>query len=285
MRTRFLSILSAILFLAPMLGSGQVLTPEDDGIIPDPPKFHHHNRVIEYPFLRQADMMWSTRHWERIDLREKINQHLYYPIKAIPDRKSLFDVLIDGILTEGTITEVFKDDRFTIGLTAQALEQLVSSFDTIQLDPDIPVNPGDPSTYFLDTISIKANNVLAYLIKSDWYFDKQRGEMKNRIIALAPYVENPKNKNNKYPLFWVWFPDARYALHTHQAYNRNNQIQRMTFDEIFHLRIFNSMVYKEDNVYDREIADYKRNDALEQLLEAQMIRENLRNFEHDLWEF
>jgi hypothetical protein len=59
----------------------------------------------------------------------------------------------------------------------------------------------------------------------------------------------------------------------------------MTFDEIFHLRIFNSMVYKEDNVYDREIADYKRNDALEQLLEAQMIRENLRNFEHDLWEF
>jgi hypothetical protein len=27
---------------------------------------------------------------------------LYYPIKPIPDRKSLFDVLKDGILTEGT---------------------------------------------------------------------------------------------------------------------------------------------------------------------------------------
>jgi gliding motility associated protien GldN len=280
-------LIAAVVVLAFLVqpASAQVLTPDDDGIIPDPPKFHHHNRVISYPFLRQADMMWSTRHWERIDLREKINQHLYYPIKAIPDRKSMFDVLVDGILQEGTIVEIFKDDRFTIPLTSEGLEELVNKYDTIPLDEDLGAVPTDPSTYFVDTIKVRANNVIAYLIKSDWYFDKQRGEMKNRIIALAPFVQDPQNKKNKYPLFWVWFPDARIALHTHTVYNRNNQIQRLTFDEVFHLRIFNSVVYKEDNVYDRAIADYKRSDALSQLLEAQMIRENLRNFEHDLWEF
>lgn len=273
-----------VLFVAQPL-SGQVLTPDDDGIIPDPPKFHHHNRVIAYPFLRQADMMWSTRHWERIDLREKINQHLYYPTKPIPDRKSLFDVLVDGILTEGTIIEIFKDDRFTLSLTPEGLEELINQYDTLAVDEDLGVVKDDPTTFDIDTTKIRANDVIAYEIKSDWYFDKQRGEMKNRIIALAPIVADPKNKNNKYPLFWVWFPDARVALHTHTAYNRNNQIQRLTFDEIFHLRLFNSTIYKEDNVYDRTIADYKRSDALSQLLEAQMIRENLRNFEHDLWEF
>jgi hypothetical protein len=75
------------------------------------------------------------------------------------------------------------------------------------------------------------------------------------------------------------------ALHTHTTYNRNNRKQRLTFDEVFHLRYFDSVVYKEDNVYDRAIADYKINDTMMQLLEAQQIRENLRNFEHDLWEY
>jgi hypothetical protein len=45
------------------------------------------------------------------------------------------------------------------------------------------------------------------------------------------------------------------------------------------------VVYKEDNVYDRAIKDYKRNSSMDQLLEASYIREKLRNLEHDLWEF
>jgi len=267
------------------MGNAQILTPDDDGVIPEPTKFQYHNRVIAYPFLRQADMVWSTRHWERIELKEKVNHHLYYPLKAVVDRKPLFDVLVDGIVSEGTILEVFKDDRFTIPLTPEGLEQLVSNLDTIAIDPDLPVRREDPSTFFLDTIRVRANNVTAYLIKSDWFFDKQRGEMKNRIIGIAPFVQDPKNPANSYPLFWVWFPDARYALHTHTAFNRNNDAKRLTFDEVFHLRQFNSVIYKEENVFDRTIADYKRNDALSQLLEAQTIRENLRNMEHDMWEF
>lgn len=99
----------------------QVLAPEDDGIIREDEKFHHNNRVVPYAYLRQADLLWSTRHWERIDLREKINHNLYYPLKATVDRKSLFDVLVDGIVSEGTITEVFKDDRFTLPLTPKDL--------------------------------------------------------------------------------------------------------------------------------------------------------------------
>jgi gliding motility associated protien GldN len=108
--------------------------------------------------------------------------------------------------------------------------------------------------------------------------------LKNRIIAIAPVVKNPKTKDI-YPLFWIWFPDARYALATNTAFNRGNNMQRLTFDQVFHLRFFSSVIYKEENVYDRSIADYKRKSTLEQLLEGQQIREKLRNFENDLWEF
>mgnify|MGYP003624964321 FL=1 len=62
-------------------------------------------------------------------------------------------------------------------------------------------------------------------------------------------------------------------------------MQRLTFDQIFHIRYFNSTIFREDNVYDRAIKDYKRNNPMDQLLEGQRIKEDLRNYEHDLWEY
>lgn len=264
--------------LGSSVSQAQVLMPADDGIIPDPPKHHHNNQVFPYPYLREADLMWSTRHWERIDLREKINLHLYYPVVPLPDRKSLFSVLVDGIMNEETIREVFADDRFEIPLTMQQVSAYTEKIDTT-FDPD------DPRIILLiDTIRITSKDVLAYEIKSDWFFDKQRGEMKNRIIGISPLVRNPVTQD-VYNLFWVWFPDARYAMATHTAYNGQNNNFRLTFDQVFHLRYFNSVIYKENNVYDRQIKEYKQNSPMEQLLEAQKIKEKLRDMEHDLWEY
>lgn len=40
-------------------------------------------RMIPYEFVREADAIWSRRVWESIDLREKINLQLYYPMDDI----------------------------------------------------------------------------------------------------------------------------------------------------------------------------------------------------------
>jgi gliding motility associated protien GldN len=266
------------LYVTPSALSAQVISPSDDGVIVDARKDYHHNMVFPYPYLREADMMWSTRHWERIDLRQKMNLHLYYPVQALPDRKSLFDVIIDGIMTEGTIIEVFADDRFETPLTAEQAAGYVQMIDTIK-DPD------DPTIILLvDTTSISSKDVKFWEIKSDWFFDKQRGELKNRILGISPIVENPKTLE-KYNLFWVWFPDARMALATHASFNGQNNSSRLTYDQVFHLRFFDSVIYKEDNVYDRQIEEYKRSSNLDQLLEAERIKTNLRNMEAELWEY
>jgi len=272
-----LGIVLATLVL-PQSGESQVLTPQDDDIVPDPPKHYHHNMVFPYPFLREADIMFKTRHWERIMLKEKMNHHLYYPIRDLPDRKSLYNVLLDGILTEGTIIEVYADDRFEIALTPEQVENYAADIDTTY-DPDDPTN-----ILLIDTIRVQPNNVIAYDLKSDWFFDKQRGEMKNRILGISPYVENPQTAE-RYNLFWVWFPDARYALATNVAYNSRNKAMQLTYDQIFHLRFFDSIITKTDNVYDRAIEDYKAGNPMEQLLEAQKIKTKLREFESDLWTY
>jgi gliding motility associated protien GldN len=261
-----------------LFATGQVITPEDDGLTPKRELHAANARVIPYSFIRQDDIMWSTRQWERIQVQEKLNHPLYYPVKALPDRKSLFDVLKDAILTEGTISEVFVDDRFEMPLTTQEVADILFRVDTI-LDPD------DPSIVLgIDSIEIKSPDLRYWEIKSDWYFDKKRGEMKNRIIGISPVVEDPSTREI-YPTFWIWFPDARQAMSTHVAYNPSNNTRRMTFDQIFQMRYFNAVVYKENNVYDRGIKDYKNGRPLDQLLESRRIREELRNYEHDLWQF
>ncbi len=265
------------LFLLPKISDAQVISPYDDGIIPDDPKHYHNNQVFPYPYLREADMMWSTRHWERIDLRQKMNLHLYYPVQAVPDRKSLYDVIVDGILNEGTIYEVFADDRFEIRLEPDQVRGYVQMVDTLKDDDTGEI-------LLIDTVSITSKDVKFWEIKSDWFFDKQRGEMKNRILGISPLVENPKT-GDRYNLFWVWFPDARYAMATHVAFNGHNNSARLTYDQVFHLRFFDSVIYKEDNVYDREIEEYKRSSTLDQLLEAERIKNNLRNLEAELWEY
>ena len=266
----------AVLFLVGLTLKAQVLSPQDDGLIPKSEMHTGQARVIPYAHLRQDDMLWSRRNWERIHTLEKLNHPLYYPIQALPDRKSLFDVMKDAILSEGSITEVYDDDLFLRPLTMNEVSNRLFRIDTIR-DND------DGTILAIDSIEIKSNNILAWDIKSDWYFDKQRGELKNRIIGISPVIKDP-SEGDIINLFWVWFPDARQAFSTNVAYNPNNNTRRLTFDQIFQMRYFNAIVMKEDNVYDREIKDYKANNPMEQLLESKRIREEIRNREHDYWQ-
>ena len=36
-------------------------------------------RLVPYTHLREADVTWEKRVWRTIDIREKVNQPLYYP--------------------------------------------------------------------------------------------------------------------------------------------------------------------------------------------------------------
>ena len=40
-------------------------------------------KVVPYEFVREADVAWSKRVWRAIDLREKFNHPLYYPLDDI----------------------------------------------------------------------------------------------------------------------------------------------------------------------------------------------------------
>jgi len=256
------------------------LGPEDDGIVKRSNMHHNASNVEEpfkYSYLHEDDILWSERHWERIELKEKINFPLKYPLDSLPDRLSLYQVLYNAIFAEGTIQTTYGDEYFLVPQTPEETKGKIVYYPT-QISADgLRVDT-------IDEIPTTPRDIVSYQIKSDWYFDKKRGELKNRIIAIAPEAVNRTSKERE-PLFWIYFPDARIAMSRAVAFNEKNYKQRLTFDQIMHLRKFSSTIIKVDNVYGRTIEEYNRNRSMNQLLEAARLKEDLRNKEHDMWTY
>jgi gliding motility associated protien GldN len=245
-------------------------------------------RAITYPPRREADVMWSKRVWRVIDLREKINLPLYYPDEPILDRKSLFDVIKDAAMKDGTITcfnNPLTDDEFRFEMTKSEIEALLVSWDSTNQVED----PNNPGTYVSAPVKneITTSRVWKYWVKEDWFFDKQRSVLDVRIIGLCPLIEKKTETGESTgadkPLFWIYFPEARPVFANAEVYMRHNDAERRTLEDLFWKRMFSSYVRKESNVYNRGIYDYKT--GLDMLLEAERVKNDIFTYEHDLFHF
>lgn len=241
--------------------------------------------VVPLAYLREADVMWSKRVWRIIDLKEKLNLPFGHPTEKINDRRSLNDILYDAV-KEGTLT-AYNEEEFMFPMTREEFQRVGGAgVDTTQItDPD-------PPYLTRDTVIVREfspANVVAYRVKEEWFFDKQRSVLDVRIIGIAPLIYAVDDKGNrregdlKVPIFWIYFPEARKILVNQEVFMRGNDSDRRTWDDIFQKRMFTSYIYKENNVYDRRIEDYKM--GMDALLEAERIKYEITNLEHDLWEY
>ena len=265
-------------------------------------KEKHHNKIVQkYAPLRQADVMWSRKIWREIDLRQKINHPFYYPENdgvghTIVDRKSLIDVIYSAI-QEGSITaydNAAMDDEFREEMSQDAIKKIGGAKEEIVevIDWDAVAEGADPEEATKKELSkteFNRNSIKKWRLKEEWFFDKQRSVMDVRIIGLAPLQEDRDEVNGQIlgtfsPLFWVYFPEAREVLINAEVFNLvKNNAERRTYDDIFWKRMFGSTITKESSVMDRKINEYMV--GLDALLEAERIKVEIFNIEHDLWEY
>ena len=257
--------------------------------------------VRQYTHLREADVMWSRKIWREIDLREKINHPFYYPENdgvgtTTSDRKSLIDVIFSAI-NEGSITaygNAAMDDEFRQAMTQEEIKSIggASSEMVEVIDWDAVAAGADPEDAKMQTLSEKEfdrNTIKKWRLKEEWYFDKQKSTMDVRILGLAPLQEDKDEVTSRLtgsfsPLFWVYFPEAREILINAEVFNSvKNDAERRTYDDIFWKRMFNSTITMEANVMNRRINEYMV--GLDALLEAERIKADIFNIEHDLWEY
>ena len=235
---------------------------------------------LEYEYIDDRDILWSKIVYEKIDLSERLNFPLLFPIDDnlyVDTRKSLWRVLKENIIDKN-ITLIYNanNDNFKELLT---YEQAMSSL-------KISKNYGDENDPDFQTIEITSADITGYYLKGMWYFDKRRGELMYRLLAIMPVgknIEDPFDEEMKTTFFWIWYPSIRKILHKELVFNDTSNANQISFDQLLISRRFSSYIYKEDNIYgDRPISVYKLK-GLESILESQRIKKEILDFEQDLW--
>lgn len=237
-------------------------------------KIQQETEALTYSPIREADILWEKRIWQVIDTREKMNLGFRNP------QMPLY-TLLEKAIRKGEITAFSTiDDKFSTVLDTIELYKLLTRVDTVRvIDPvtnaehlQIVRNDFDPET------------VVKYRVKEMWYFDKQRSTLRVQILGIAPVVERKDEKggvNYEKPLFWVYYPECRKILAKHQAPVAGNLESKMSWEDIFEMRMFTSTITKESNIYDRRLEDYLAGNS--RLQEADKIKQENFNKEHDVW--
>ncbi|WP_343021701.1 gliding motility protein GldN [Flavobacterium sp. PL12] len=293
-RNFFIAIISITGSLA-SFGQSNLLnakTPSEIGIKSAAQLDADNDKPLAYGYVEDRDVLMGKTVWEIIDLSERINFALYFPIDAAnigPDRRSLYDVLTKA-MKNGEITEVYTDSYFNTKKSLQDIEGSLSRIDTTDAGRE-QINAGKKvSEEYVLRQDLTAADVTQYKIKGYWYFDKRQSELKYRLLGICPVTPDVYSMNSEekdyIELFWVFFPAARDVLHTAKAFNDKNSAMPISFDQILNSRRFNSVIYKEENVYgDRSIDEYMKDNAQNQLLESERVKDKIRNFESDMWNY
>jgi len=322
--------LTLVFALMCLLSYGQVVQAENDTVkkstvaAPERPPIDktyqvediHFTQPLELPYVREADVYWSSLIWRVIDLRQKFNFPLYYPTEAKGNWKSFMQSILDAIdSTENNPNplRIWTDEYVNIPVSATELKKNMGETTTITIYDTIYFEPIGTEEKF---IAWGAKEVYRYVLKEEWRVDKKRSIMDQVIISICPmfwyektsydgsddsgggdsgggdeYAEDddddtPAMPNRRWREFgWIYYPEFRPTMAQTAVFNPNNNAQRRNYDDIFLQRMFASFIKAEENVHDnREINMYILN-GMDQTLESEKIKERIRVREHDMWEY
>jgi gliding motility associated protien GldN len=269
-------------------GNVRIQTTEMDALADTIAKVYH----------RADDIVWSRVVYRVIDMREKQNYQLYFPMRASEEYRSLFRVMLDAVSkgipvyrrTAREIRPAFSDSTLLEGeeLSKAFAYDNNMDYNLIQIDPITQQAKIGNDQYYN-----YVKNQLKFLIQEIVFFDKHTSRMYTKIMAIAPlYALQPDNtqpKNSfKYfqesVLCWFAFDELRPFLAKQYVIPNGNETQRLTFDEYFAQKLYSSYLLGDSNMFNRMLLEYEI-DPVRIKKEQNRIDTELLNFEQDLWEY
>src|SRR5574344_376942 len=139
---------------------------------------------VMYTHMRQADAAWSKTLWRIIDLREKMNHHLYYPTQPQGQLMSMGQVIFNAILNDSL--PVYEDMWLKIKKAKIEVSRTSKKPKFVLDEYGEMVETADSTE---DVRTLESSKVIQYKLREVWYFDKHRSSLQTQIMAIAPIVD------------------------------------------------------------------------------------------------
>jgi len=305
---RIVSLLFSLLFMASFVHSQDKILPFFDAkgqVRIETAEMSAVGDSITVLTHRVDDIVWSRIVYRIIDMREKQNYQLYFPVRPNEDSRSLFKVMIDAIVGG---CEVYKRNARELKPSYADTEKLSKE----ELSKAFAYNEDNANNIIqydaakkaysvsVDQYSNYVKNQLKFLIQEVIFFDKNTSRMYTKIIGIAPlYALHPDNTEAKESMRYFqgsiicWFPfdKLRPFLARQYVIPNGNESQRLTYDEFFAQKSYSSYLLGEGNLFGRMLLDNEKliNDPVkfEKFVkkEQHRIEVEIMNVELDLWEY
>ena len=197
-------------------------------------------------YVREADVMWKKTIWREIDFRQKMNQGFYFPTTPHKNLKNLYTILKEALLDPTSGVVAYKDETITGELiNPTSWEEIKSQITSVQ-----QIQTTDDYGNVIDVKNVESEMNSAEVQRLCW----------------IPYDEN-----------------LRKVLVAAPFFNRSNSAAKLSYDDVFMRRIFDSYIIREDNMFDRSINEYAT--GVDALRESERIKQSIIDFEQNLWEY
>ena len=237
-------------------------------------------KPLDHEPIREADVFWSKNIWRIIDARQKMNKPFSYPQRPLIE-------IIHNAAKRGELTvydpAVLNADQFKKTLTAGEVSKIGERVDSVM---QVNVMDGETEEMVVYNNPLTWDKITKFKIKEVWFFDENTGTMRVRIIGIAPVMEDYDAQGNyrgDMTMYWVSYASLRNMLAKEEVFNPGNDWQHYSWEDLLEMRKFESYIYKESNVHDRNIQEYAT--AIDGQLESERIKQEIMEKEHDLWNY
>ena len=229
--------------------------------------------------IKSNNVLWGEKIWRKISLEDKENFSVFNTGNQCAE-VSLFEIIKFGMLVKKL--SVFSSDNFG--------ERMNIPLDTVQFIKRITCKDTVTGSVFYsegnETKEVVISNrylygsdVKSYLLKENWIYNSYSGKMEKRIIGLAPLVYDKKTKSIV-PLFWIYYNEWKELFASFEARNFRSA-DKISFNDVFTGHYFHSSVFKESNMFDRNLnSTVKGKDFFN---ENEVINKKINDLEEDLF--